>query len=211
MRNAYRLIEFCEKIYQKNAFPLILPDPPLDGLYPVVVFIHGESYSWGSGNIHDGSVFASLGKAVVVTINYRLGILGFLNPNVEQTRDNDNEKVREENIDSNDHDIRGGNRPFLSKPPPSLHPSNLGILDQIAALHWVHENIAGFNGDARNVTLMGQGVGAACVQFLITSEALPKGLFQKLLSCVKSFLSVHSYQECNPKLIRYKFILPNIS
>ena len=57
----------------------------------------------------------------------------------------------------------------------SRHPSNLGILDQIAALHWVQENIANFGGDPRNVTLMGHGTGAACVHFLMTSEALPEG------------------------------------
>ena len=64
------------------------------------------------------------------------------------------------------------------KGPPSMqqqHPSNLGILDQIAALHWVQENIAAFGGDPSNVTLMGHGTGAACVHFLMTSEALPEG------------------------------------
>lgn len=44
--------------------------------YPVIVFVHGESYEWGSGNPYDGSVLASYGGVVVVTINYRLGILG---------------------------------------------------------------------------------------------------------------------------------------
>ena len=44
--------------------------------YPVIVFIHGESYSWGSGNPYDGSVWAAVGKVIVVTLNYRLGILG---------------------------------------------------------------------------------------------------------------------------------------
>ena len=165
-------------------FPPILPDVPLKGSYPVVVFIHGNSYSWGSGNIHDGSVFASLGKTVVVTLNYRLGILGFLNPNVERlVKETENSNVEtkapinEEKVVSKDKNIRGGGRRPVSPPPPSPHPSNLGILDQIAALHWVHENIDAFNGDPKNVTLMGHGVGAACVQFLITSEALPKGLF----------------------------------
>jgi carboxylesterase type B len=46
---------------------------------------------------------------------------------------------------------------------------------QIAALHWVQENIDKFGGDPRNVTLMGHGTGAACVHFLMTSEALPEG------------------------------------
>lgn len=44
--------------------------------YPVVVFVHGESYEWNSGNPYDGSVLASYGQILVITINYRLGILG---------------------------------------------------------------------------------------------------------------------------------------
>ena len=54
-------------------------------------------------------------------------------------------------------------------------PANLGILDQIAALHWVQESAAAFGGDPRRVTLMGHGTGAACVHFLMTSKALPEG------------------------------------
>lgn len=45
-------------------------------LKPVLVFIHGESYEWNSGNPYDGTVLASYGGLVVVTINYRLGVLG---------------------------------------------------------------------------------------------------------------------------------------
>lgn len=44
--------------------------------YPVIVFIHGESYEWNSGNPYDGSVLASYGGVLVVTVNFRLGILG---------------------------------------------------------------------------------------------------------------------------------------
>jgi neuroligin len=44
--------------------------------YPVVLYVHGESYEWNSGNPYDGSVLASYADLVVVTINYRLGILG---------------------------------------------------------------------------------------------------------------------------------------
>lgn len=47
--------------------------------YPVMVFVHGESYEWNSGNPYDGSVLASYGQILVVTINYRLGILGKIN------------------------------------------------------------------------------------------------------------------------------------
>lgn len=45
-------------------------------IYPVIVFIHGESFEWNSGNAYDGSVLASYGQVIVVTLNYRLGVLG---------------------------------------------------------------------------------------------------------------------------------------
>lgn len=46
--------------------------------FPVIVFIHGESYEWNSGNPYDGSILASYGDVVVVTLNFRLGVLGEL-------------------------------------------------------------------------------------------------------------------------------------
>lgn len=46
--------------------------------FPVIVFIHGESYEWNSGNPYDGSILASYGDVVVVTLNFRLGVLGKL-------------------------------------------------------------------------------------------------------------------------------------
>ena len=44
--------------------------------FPVMVFIHGESFSWGSGNLFDGRVLATYGKVIVITLNYRLGVFG---------------------------------------------------------------------------------------------------------------------------------------
>ena len=48
-------------------------------LYPVMVYIHGEGFSWGSGNLHDGRSLATYGRVIVITINYRLGVLGMNN------------------------------------------------------------------------------------------------------------------------------------
>ncbi|XP_006561626.1 neuroligin 5 isoform X1 [Apis mellifera] len=50
----------------------------LEAPYAVMVYVHGESFEWGTGNIYDGSVLASAGHVIVITLNYRLGILGFL-------------------------------------------------------------------------------------------------------------------------------------
>lgn len=111
--------------------------------HPVLLYIHGESYDWGSGNPYDGSVLASYTDQVIVTMNYRLGVLGFLNANVA--------------------------------PQTKARVANYGLMDQIAALHWVKEHIARFGGDPENVTLMGQGTGAACVHFLAISPTVVRG------------------------------------
>ncbi|XP_033220373.1 neuroligin-1 isoform X2 [Belonocnema kinseyi] len=125
--------------------------------YPVVLYIHGESYEWGSGNLYDGSVLASYANQVIVTINYRLGVLGFLNANVAPN-------------------IRG-------------RVANYGLMDQIAALHWVQQNILLFGGDPGNVTLMGHGTGAACVNFLAISPTVMTGLFKRTILLSGSALS----------------------
>ncbi|XP_023220492.1 neuroligin-4, X-linked-like [Centruroides sculpturatus] len=117
-----------------------------------MVYIHGESYEWNSGNPYDGSVLASYGLVVVVTINYRLGVLGFL--------------------PSLDNSARG----------------NYGLMDQVAALHWIQENIGGFGGDPRNVTVFGHDYGAACTNFLMISP-MARGLFNRAILQSGSALS----------------------
>lgn len=57
-------------------------------IYPVMVFIHGESYEWNSGNAYDGSILSSYGQVIVVTLNYRLGILGKCNRKCSKTNPN---------------------------------------------------------------------------------------------------------------------------
>lgn len=58
----------------------------------------------------------------------------------------------------------------------SKSPANYGLMDILAALHWIQENIEAFGGDNKSVTLAGHGTGAACVHFLIASQAVPDGL-----------------------------------
>ncbi|XP_011338292.1 neuroligin-4, Y-linked [Ooceraea biroi] len=125
--------------------------------HPVLLYIHGESYDWGSGNPYDGSVLASYTDQVIVTMNYRLGVLGFLNANVS--------------------------------PQTKARVANYGLMDQIAALHWVQQHIALFGGDPDNVTLMGQGTGAACVHFLAISPTVIRGLFKRAILLSGSALS----------------------
>lgn len=66
----------CDGVYATNQLELSFSPTAGGGQYPVMVFIQGETFWWGSGNLYDGGVLASYGQVVVVTINYRLGPLG---------------------------------------------------------------------------------------------------------------------------------------
>ncbi|XP_039312623.1 uncharacterized protein LOC105199594 isoform X1 [Solenopsis invicta] len=123
--------------------------------YPVMVFIHGESFEWNSGNPYDGTILAAYGNIVFVTINFRLGILGFLRPGIRDDT-----------------------------------ASNFGLLDQIAALLWLRENIAEFGGDPNSVTLVGHGTGAIFANLLLISPvANKKGLFKRAILMSGSAMS----------------------
>jgi para-nitrobenzyl esterase len=110
------------------------PVPAADKL-PVLVWIHGGAFHQGSGSdaLHDRTRLAARAHAVVVTLNYRLGPLGFLS-----------------------------HRELAREMRREVSPS-FGILDQRAALDWVRRNIAEFGGDPTNVTLFGESAGAASV------------------------------------------------
>ncbi|MFJ2259272.1 carboxylesterase/lipase family protein [Streptomyces sp. NPDC087844] len=118
------------------------PDPaPGTGL-PVMVWIHGggNRYGHGSQDIHDGRALAARGL-VVVTLNHRLGALGFLaHPGL----------AAEDELDAS---------------------GNYGLLDIAAALTWVHTHIAAFGGDPDRVTLAGNSAGAAHICHLMAAPA----------------------------------------
>lgn len=116
---------------------------------PVIVFIPGGGFVEGSGEVpvYNGAHLASSGL-VIVTINYRLGALGFLA------------------------------YPALTAESPHHSSGNYGILDQIAALQWVKDNIRAFGGNPSNVTVWGQSAGAFSVGALLDSP-LARGLFQR--------------------------------
>ena len=107
---------------------------------PVFVWIHGGALTSGASSIamYDGSKMANRG-VVVVSINYRLGILGYLA------------------------------HPQLSAESPDKISGNYGLLDQIEALRWIQTNIAAFGGDPANVTIAGESAGALSVMHLMTS------------------------------------------
>jgi len=107
---------------------------------PVLVWFHGGAYTAGAGSqrTYEGTTLARHG-AVIVTINYRLGVLGYLA------------------------------HPALSKESPLGTSGNYGLLDQIAALRWVRANIAKFGGDPANVTVSGQSAGGGSAMLVTVS------------------------------------------
>ncbi len=107
---------------------------------PVAMWIHGGAYAGGCGNdvAFDGEAWATRG-VILVTINYRLGLLGFFS-HPELTAENG----------------FGGS-------------GNQGIYDQLAAIKWIYNNIAAFGGDPEQITIMGQSAGAGSVKTLVSS------------------------------------------
>ncbi|MER7079175.1 para-nitrobenzyl esterase [Saccharopolyspora kobensis] len=110
---------------------------------PVMVFVHGGGFVSGSTRspLYDGTAFAR-DEVLLVTLNYRLGITGFL-------------------------DVPGA-------------PRNRGLLDVIAGLRWVRDNIEAFGGDPGNVTLFGQSAGATLVAALLAAPEA-RGLFRRAI------------------------------
>jgi para-nitrobenzyl esterase len=114
--------------------------PPHPRKAPVLVWIHGGALTtgWSGDGLYDGTAMAKRGL-VVVSINYRLGVLGYLA------------------------------HPGLSAESAEGISGNYGLLDQIAALTWVKHNIAAFGGDVSKVTVAGESAGALSVMYLLAS------------------------------------------
>ncbi len=119
---------------------------------PVMFWCHGGAFIAGSGSSpwYDGTNLARKGDVVVVTINHRLNVFGFLHL-----------------------DELGGGEAFASS-------GSVGMLDIVAALEWVRDNIASFGGDAGNVTIFGESGGGAKVSVLMAMPAA-RGLFHKAI------------------------------
>lgn len=118
---------------------------------PVLVFIHGGSYTSGTGAIpiYNGQdMITQTNATVVVTINYRLGVFGFL-----------------------------GSDDLMAEQGTT---GNFGILDMIASLQWVKRNIHLWNGDADRITVFGESAGAFAICSLIVTP-LAQGLFQRAI------------------------------
>jgi len=129
------------------------PSSPISTKLPVMFWIHGGANVAGSGSLelYDATNIVENGNIIVISIHYRLSILGFTNfgliPNI-------------------DHHFK--------------ECLNLGLQDQLAALVWVHQNIAAFGGDPMNVTLVGQSAGASAITNLMACPH-SHGLFNRVI------------------------------
>lgn len=119
---------------------------------PVFFWIHGGALVGGSSSelTYDGQKLAERG-VIVVSVNYRLGVLGYLA------------------------------HPGLSSESSQKISGNYGLLDQVTALRWVHQNIGAFGGDKANVTIAGESAGGLSVLYLMASPAA-RGLFHKAIA-----------------------------
>ncbi|RCW72721.1 carboxylesterase/lipase family protein [Pseudorhodoferax soli] len=125
-----------------------------DAKLPVLLFIHGGSNISGytADPLYDGAALAKAANAVVVTANYRLGVLGFLN-------------LAQLKVGGTGGDDSG----------------NFALLDNMAALRWLRSNAAAFGGDADNITVSGESAGANNVLAVMTSP-MARGLFHKIVA-----------------------------
>ncbi|HEY6132194.1 MAG TPA: carboxylesterase family protein, partial [Halioglobus sp.] len=119
---------------------------------PVMLWIHGGGNTIGTANTYPGNRLAGSEQVVVVTINYRLGFLGWMSHAALRTADRD----------------------------PLDASGNFANLDMIAALQWVQDNIASFGGDPGNVTIFGESAGGRNIYALLASP-LAKDLFHKAI------------------------------
>jgi para-nitrobenzyl esterase len=128
------------------------PQPQRGARLPVLVWIHGGGFVQGSGSDLrcDGSLLASEG-AVVVTLNYRSGLFGFLA------------------------------HPALSRESEHGVSGNYGLQDQLAALAWVRRNIEAFGGDASRITVFGVSAGSASISLLLASPLAGGAFDQAIL------------------------------
>ncbi len=128
-----------------------MPDKPPANKLPVMVWIHGGGFVAGASS-EPRQDGGNLSKlgVIVVSFNYRMGLFGFF-----AHRD-------------------------LAKESPHNATGNYGLLDQVAALQWVHDNIASFGGDPGNVTIFGESAGSFSVSALMASP-LSQGLFHRAI------------------------------
>ncbi|HYM36675.1 MAG TPA: carboxylesterase family protein [Steroidobacteraceae bacterium] len=141
----------CQQVEDCLYLNIYMPaNATLKSKLPVMVWIHGGAFVFGSGATYDGTQFAKQ-DVVVVTVNYRLGRAGWFA------------------------------HPALTSENPKGLLGNYGVMDQVAALRWVQENIKDFGGDTKNVTIFGESAGAISINYLMLAPQA-RGLFHKAIA-----------------------------
>ena len=150
----------------QGAAPAGFPAPSEDCLYlnvyrpagtkegtkmPVLMYIHGGGFAGGTGSARDGAPLAASQNMIVIMINYRLGVLGWL-----------------------------GLAALDAETPNGSSSGNYGFLDMVAALRWIQENVGAFGGDKDSVTIAGTSSGGIGVCALMTAS-LHDRLFQRAI------------------------------
>jgi para-nitrobenzyl esterase len=119
----------------------------------VMIWIHGGAFVSGSSSepFYNGNTLSDVGNVIVVTLNYRLGILGFMTSDYLKDED-----------------------------PTHPTSGNYGLLDQNMAIKWVYENISNFGGDPSNITIFGESAGSmsVCLHMIMP---ISKGLFKRVI------------------------------
>ncbi|MGF9699410.1 carboxylesterase/lipase family protein [Paenibacillus sp. MABNR03] len=145
---------------------------------PVMVWIHGGSFTSGAGSqpLYDGTQLVLRGNVIVVTMNYRLGPLGFMH----------------------------------MAPLGDGFATNVGLLDQVAALQWVKDNIGAFGGDPGNVTVFGESAGSMSIAALMAMPAA-KGLFHRAImqSGASQFMPAEQAAEIRSAMLKVLGVEPH--
>jgi len=156
--------------YSEDCLFLNIWSASLDGTLPVMVWFHGGAHT--AGMAHE-KIFDGTTLAqhgvILVSVNYRLGPFGFLA------------------------------HPWLAQSSSHNSSGNYGLLDKIAALNWLRDNIAQFGGDPNNITIFGQSAGAQSVCSLMASP-LARGLFHKAIGQSAACTGPTADQDANGEL-----------
>jgi carboxylesterase type B len=153
-------------------------------LLPVMVFLHGGAFTYATGSapIYDGRILATTSATeinrptIIITLNYRLGVYGFL---------------------------AGRDLEAYNKDNGETGVGNYGIWDQTLALQWIQQHISGFGGDPKRVTIFGQSAGGVSINcHLLRNEPLfSSAIIQSGLIQLCGVMSIDEYQICYEKML----------
>lgn len=145
----------------------------VEGRLPVMVWLHGGGFINGSGNAFNGALLAQTARAIIVTVNYRLGPFGWLA------------------------------LPTLAAEAPDHSTGNYGLQDTLAALRWVQANIAALGGDPKRVTLFGQSAGGEQTLALMASPLAAGLFQRAISMSAPATLSMPTVEQAAAKRVEF--------